>query len=510
MIVLVNHPGLRIKGGLQIQSPAPPIGLAYLGAYIKQNGVSYTAIDACGMALDKIFPYPGVEDALIQGLNAQEVLALIPKDTRIVGFTCLFSYCWNLVLDLASEVRKAFPNVIIVAGGEHPTALPESVFFKKGIIDLIIYGEGEETLLELVHILEWGKDWQNIAGVIYENDGVIVKNPPRKRVKNIDQFPFPDWDSWCIREYISSNQVSGINLGTQMPILGSRGCPYACTFCSNELMWGRCFIMRSSKSIVDEMECMKKKYGVEGFTFMDSTFIVNRRKTIEFCDELISRKININYQLPAGTRCEAFNEELVFKLEKSGLKNFALAPESGSSYILKITKKQIDINNLIYGLKYILKTHMTVGCFIVIGFPEDNEKTMKETLKLVRRIAILGVHDITVSQFVPYPGTQYFHRFQKEGLFSKNYSELVHTISFFEKSGVSFCKTMSKERLYFWMIYMFWNFYIISFSIRPWRFMNNLLSFFAHGVENTRYMRFFSTKIRLFSPRRIVKRIRAR
>ncbi len=95
------------------------------------------------------------------------------------------------------------------------------------------------------------------------------------------------------------------------------------------------------------MEYLKEKYRLDGFTFMDSTFIVNRRKTLEFAQELIERDLRISYQLPAGTRCEAFDEELAFALDRSGLKNFALAPESGSEMILAAIKKQIDIGRLL-------------------------------------------------------------------------------------------------------------------------------------------------------------------
>ena len=98
--------------------------------------------------------------------------------------------------------------------------------------------------------------------------------------------------------------------------------------------------MRDPKQLVDEMEFMKKKYNVNSFHFMDSTFIVNN-KLISFCKELINRNLNISYQLPAGTRCEAINDELVKVLGKSGLKNLALVPESGSEVIRKIIKKQL-------------------------------------------------------------------------------------------------------------------------------------------------------------------------
>ena len=126
MITLINHPGLKTSTGLQLQTPSPPIGLAYLGAYLKSRGHGYTAVDACGAALSQVKPYGRRADTWIQGLSVEEVLERVPEGTRVVGFTCLFSHCWPLVLDIARELRKRLPEALFVAGGEHPTALPSS------------------------------------------------------------------------------------------------------------------------------------------------------------------------------------------------------------------------------------------------------------------------------------------------------------------------------------------------------------------------------------------------
>jgi radical SAM superfamily enzyme YgiQ (UPF0313 family) len=493
MITLINHQGLKLVKGIQIQTPSPSIGLAYLGAYLKKHNHSYTAIDACGEALDQILPSSWGSDIKIQGLTTEQVIERIPSNTRIFGFSCLFSHVWPLVLSLASEIRKSFPNALFVAGGEHPTAMPAQVL-AKGTFDVVVLGEGEETFLELVEKFKANHTWHDITGIGYldKNQKYIV-NPSRKRVGDIDNLPYPDWDPWCIAEYINHQQVTGINLGRSMPILGSRGCPYTCTFCSNEEMWTRKYSMRDGEKLAQEMQYMKEKYNVTGFTFMDSTFIINRRKTLEFCQALIKKKLNVSYQLPAGTRCEAFDEELVLALERSGLKNFALAPESGSEMIRNVIKKEINIDSFMHTVKIILrKTQMTIGCFIVIGFPEDTPQTMKESLQLVRKLALLGVDDVTVSKFTPYPGSPYFHQLVEEGKLSDNHDDLANIISFYSDNSRSHAKSLSPKSLHYWMIWMFLNFYIISFVARPLKVLKNFRDYFSKGVENARYMRFIS------------------
>ncbi|MCK5506097.1 MAG: cobalamin-dependent protein [Thermodesulfovibrionia bacterium] len=478
--------------GLQIQTPAPPIGLAYIGAYLKKNGHEYTAIDACGEALDQIFPSKTSNQILIQGLTIPQILESVPENSKIIGFSCSFSHCWPLTVEIAKAVRDKFPNALLVAGGEHPTALPEYVL-KDGIIDVVVMREGEETFLDLVNIVNNNDSWHKVDGIAYmDAEQKFICNMLRKRIVDIDKFPYPDWDNWCIEKYIEHQQVSGINLGKSMPILGSRGCPYMCTFCSNECMWTRRYIMRDGKALVDEMEYMKNKYNVSGFSFFDSTFIVKRSKTLEFCKELIERNLNVSYQLPAGTRCEVFDDELAAALEKSGLRNFSFAVESGSETIRNIIKKQIKLNDLFKAIKSVRKTKMTVGCFIVIGFPEDNKKTMKQTLSLIRKIAFMGIDDVTVSKFTPYPCSEYFNQLQEKGFLGDKLDELNNVISFFSKEGLSYCEELSAKETYRWMNWLYINFYMTSFIVRPWKLVRNFWNYFSKGIETTRYMRFFS------------------
>lgn len=495
MITLINHQGLKVMAGLQLQSPSPSIGLAYIGAYLKKNGLTYTAIDACGMAMDQIRPYPNLKNVFVQGLTNDEIIEKIPEETKIIGFTCLFSHCWPLVNDTLQAAKKKFPNALFVLGGEHGTALPE-LCLKEGF-DVIVTGEGEETFLELCKLHLAGEDWSQINGVAYLNkEGKLQNNPARKRVTDVDAFPHPDWDEWCIEEYISHNQVTGINLGRSAPILGSRGCPYACKFCSNPGMWTRRYIMRSPEGLVNEMEEMKNKYNLSGFTFMDSTFIVNRKKTLDFTNELINRNLNVSYQLPAGTRCEAFDTELAHKLDQSGLRNFAFAPESGSEEILKVIKKQVSMEGLLAAARTVMKTKMTIGCFIVIGFPEDTPSTLRETVHLLRKLALLGIHDVTVSKFTPYPGSVYFDELESEGKVRPDMNDLGKVINFYSDSHESHCRVIGSKKLHHWMLWMYLNFYVLSFIARPWRPFMNLVYFFTKkGYESTRYMRLFNELI---------------
>lgn len=491
MITLINHQGLKVLEGIQLQSPSPSIGLAYIGAFLRKHGYDYTAIDACGEALESIRPYSGGDGIYIQGLTNEEVVARVPGDSRIIGFTCLFSHCWPLVHGLASVLRKKFPDALFVLGGEHGTALPDPVL-RTGLFDLVVLGEGEETFLELVQRVQRNEDWRDIDGISYLDKGELRRTPARKRITDIDSLPYPDWDRWSLREYIAMGQVAGINLGRQIPILGSRGCPYDCKFCSSCGMWTRRHIMRDPIRLADEMQHMKERYDVSGFIFMDLTFVVNRKKTLAFANELARRRLGVTYQLPAGTRCEAFDDELAAALERSGLRNFAFAPESGSAEILTAIRKQVEIEKFLVATRVALRTSMTIGCFMVIGFPEDSPRTMRQTLSLLRTLALMGVHDVTISKFTPYPGSDYFDELLQAGRISSGTDDLGKVINFYSSKNNSFCRALTSKSLHRWMLWMYVNFYLISFLRRPWRVIGNFIALLTQGVEKTRYMRLVS------------------
>ena len=221
-IVLINHQGLKLVAGIQVQTPTPPIGLAYIGSYIKKHGYDYTAIDACGEALSQVRKVEPNSDLMIQGLTPKEVINKVPKDVKVVGLTALFSHAWFLARNIAFDIKKLYQNCIIVVGGEHPTALPENTLQKNDFIDIVVLGEGEETFLNLIECIDKNLDYRNVKGIAYKNkNGNIITNERRTRITNIDDIPYPDWDSWNINEYIDHQQITGVNLGRGIPILGT-------------------------------------------------------------------------------------------------------------------------------------------------------------------------------------------------------------------------------------------------------------------------------------------------
>ena len=138
----------------------------------------------------------------------------------------------------------------------------------------------------------------------------------------------------------------GISSGRNMPILGTRGCPYQCTFCSNPTMWTTRYTMRDPKDVVDEVESLVKNHAARSIEFFDLTAIVKKDWIIAFCNELKARKLNVSWQLPSGTRSEALDDETLLAIYETNCRLLVYAPESGSPETLRIIKKNLKLDRL--------------------------------------------------------------------------------------------------------------------------------------------------------------------
>jgi len=490
MIALVNPPGIKTFSGLQMHTPNPPLGLAYVAAALREAGFAYQVIDATGAALDAVSPYPDRSDFMMQGLTLDETVRRIPANAEVIGVSCMFSTLWPLTHRVADAIRARFPRALLVLGGEHGTAVPEHVLATSPF-DVVVLGEGEETFVELLRARTSGTPLAAVKGIAYRDNGRVVTNGLSERRRDVDGISPPDWKSFPITEYIDRHQTNGMNLGRSMPILGTRGCPFQCTFCSNPAMWTQRWIARDPVRLADEMERYLREYGATNFDFQDLTAIVKRQWIVDFCNELIRRDLKITWQMPSGTRAEVFDAEVADLLYRSGCRALAFAPESGSPEILKAVKKQVDLGHMLAAMRSAVRRGLKLSCFIVIGFPDDTPATLRATLSLIRRMAVLGVYDIAVSKFVPYPGSALFRRLQQEGKLKLDDEFFVSPMDFYTAKAPSYADAVSSRRLYWTMLWMFVNFYVISFALRPWRVIRALGRALLTGREETRYAKWF-------------------
>lgn len=495
MITLVSPPGVKSFSGLQTHEPNPSLGLAYIAGALKAAGLRYTVIDAAGEALEKIRKYELRPDFMVQGLLPEEIAERIPQETRIIGLTCMFSSLWPVVREVAQAIRRSFPDALLVLGGEHGTAVPE-FSLRESAFDVIVLGEGEIAAVELFRRYLEGRPYQDVPGIAFiERGGRFVSTGLSPRWRNVDDIPLPDWDSFPIEEYIDKNQQNGLNMGRSMPILATRGCPYECTFCSNPGMWTKRYIMRDPVKVADEIELYVKKYRVSNVDLQDLTAIVNRQWAIDFSKQLIDRGIKVTWQMPSGTRSEVFDAEVSDWLYRAGCRALSFAPETGSPELLELIKKRVNLEKMLEGMRIAVRRGFSLSCFLVIGFPGETRSTLRSTLKLVRRMAFVGIDEVAVGKFVPYPGSALFRQALAEGKIQLNDDFFTSPMDIYSKRAPSACDLSSRE-LYWWMIWLYANFFLLSFALRPFRPLRVMLKAIFTGREDTRYAKWFVDRLR--------------
>ncbi|MGE5505891.1 MAG: B12-binding domain-containing radical SAM protein [Actinomycetota bacterium] len=410
-----------------------PIGAAYIGGLMEKAGYGVDIIDAVGEAVGQI---DLTEDGRKkrQGLSPAAILDRIDPKAAVLGVSLMFSQEWIEHRDLITEIRARHPDMIIVAGGEHVTAMPQFVLETCPAIDYLVMGEGELTFLELVHRLLAGKPVDGMTGIAYRGaDGKVVHTGVGRRIVDFQNLPRPAWHLCPVDSYFGKAFAFGVSFGRNMPILATRGCPYQCTFCSNPTMWTTRYTMRDPADVVDEIEHLIATYGCNSIDFADLTAIVKKQWILDFCVELKRRNVRIVWQLPTGTRAEALDHETLSAIYDAGCRLVVYAPESGSEETLKLINKRLKLQNVLASAAVAAEIgHMTKVNFI-LGFPGETRRSMLETIWCCLKMATKGVGDCNVAVFSPYPGSLLFKQLVDAGKIDINSDEYFHDlITFFD------------------------------------------------------------------------------
>ncbi|MBT3515155.1 MAG: B12-binding domain-containing radical SAM protein [Nitrospina sp.] len=408
-ITFVRAPIISKIGSVNNEA-TPAIGFAYLSGYLKKFGYEPVLIDAIGEGLNQVWPlkkYPGFQ---AQGLNFKEIINLIPKNSKVIGFSLMFSSEWPLVRDLLMEVRKYFPKALFVGGGEHVTGLAEYSLRDCSALDVCVRGEGEQTFFELIKAYEKKESFKGLGGISYLDEEKVFhqEQSPPPRIRKIDEIGWPFWPDGYLEKFWKSGKSYGVATEKDMPFMVSRGCPYQCTFCSSPDMWTTRYTLRDVNDVVDEAKFYIKRFGITSLQFYDLTAITKKAWIVEFCKKLLKEGIKLNWSLPSGTRSEALDSESLSLLRKTGCNYLVYAPESASSRTLKNIKKKIKLEQLTKSVLEAKRQNLTVRINLIIGFPEETWSDIFKTLLYGLKMSFHGVDEAPLFIFSPYPGTEIF------------------------------------------------------------------------------------------------------
>jgi radical SAM superfamily enzyme YgiQ (UPF0313 family) len=408
LVALVRPPIVSAKRAFNNEA-TPCIGLAYISAFLKANGHPTQIVDAIGEGLNRywvVVEFPGYH---CQGLTIEEIVSCIDAAARVIGFSAMFSGEWPITRNLICAVRRRFPDALLVAGGEHITALTEYSLRDCPEIDVCVRGEGERAMQEICEAAATGGDFSAVAGAAYLDEAGNYVEADASRIRAIDDMPWPDWPEGYMETFWRAEKSYGVQTPRDMPILASRGCPYRCTFCSSPQMWTTRYMLRGVDDLISEIKHYVARHDITALQFYDLTAITKKRWTLEFCRRLISEKLDhLRWSLPSGTRSEALDSETLEMLKRTNCNYLVYAPESGSPETLTLIKKRIDLANLTASVLEAKRQGIIVRTNLIIGFPHEKRKNIFETVRYGLYLAWKGADEVSINIFSPYPGTEIF------------------------------------------------------------------------------------------------------
>jgi radical SAM superfamily enzyme YgiQ (UPF0313 family) len=371
----------------------------YIAAYLRQQGIKTNIIDVT------IRPFSTVNRRQITEEILRQVKISYPK---IVGIPCMTSE-FQEVIELSRKIKRELNAVTIVVGGIHPTLRPDDFFFEKSPVDYVISGEGEITTFELARAIMEGGTIGEVLGIAWfdKSKMAVVKTKLRPLIQNLDELPFPAFDMVDMKYYTTPNPYSirGI-LISSFYILSGRGCPFNCTFCVAKQLRknagpGMSVRFRSAKNVADEIQLLVKDYSIDGFYVVDDTFAVNAHRTIEFCDELLSRRLNITWG--CETRVNKVSEELLKRMKKAGCIQLDFGVESGSQKVLDHVQKGITVSEIKAAFKLCHKLKIRTFANMLVNLPGETEEDIKASLKL---LDVIKPTVVAFNVYTPYVGTE--------------------------------------------------------------------------------------------------------
>ena len=394
MKILLIHPYCTEERLTDDDISVVPIGLFYIGAMLREEGHDV-----------KILNWYCINR------TPEEIPSTISKEKPdIMGFSILQANRWGGI-EIARVAKKLDPRIKIVFGGVCATYLWRHFLTNFPEIDYVVLGEGEITFLNLVESL-WSNDSGStgkIRGIAFRQRGKPIKNTAPEPVESIDELPNP------------------ARFFTYRHVVSSRGCPWNCTFCGSPGYWGRKVRFHSPRYFVDQLEMLRNR-GVNLFFVSDDTFTLREQRVIEICREIIERRLEITWV--AISRVNLVTERMLSWMRKAGCIQISYGVESGSEKIRKIFNKQIKREEIRKAFRLTTRYGILPRAYFIYGAPGENDKTIQESIELIREIRPLSIIFYILALF---PGTTLYTEFKKKfGISDDIWLNRMEDIMYFE------------------------------------------------------------------------------
>jgi len=426
-----------------------PLSLATIAALLRDKGFT---VD--------------LRDCSNDGISFEDLRKIIRdyKPSLVIVNTATPSIDGDLkVALLTKEIDKSIKTVFF---GIHVTALAESVFKENRDVEFIVDGEPEYTLLDFTIALKENKPFSEVKGLIYKDNGRIVRNKRRPFIDNLDELPYPAWDLINIKGY-----KLPITNRPFLLVLTGRGCPYSCTFCAAGVFYGKKPRFRSPQKIAAEIKFVKEKYRINDFLFWSENSIADRQHIYDISSEILNHVPGIRWV--CNGRVDMVDEELLRRMKKAGCWMIGYGIESGTQRVLDIMKKNITLSNIEKAVQMTKDAGIEVTGHVIVGYPGETKDEMRQTEGFLKK---LDLDYMQVYCSVPFPGSRvYDEAKEREWISTEDWSMFEQNFSVIDTPELSHEEVMDYR-----------NRMIRSFYLDPRKIIKTLLK-----VKHPREVLFF-------------------
>ncbi|MEE8423935.1 MAG: radical SAM protein [Thermodesulfobacteriota bacterium] len=371
-----------------------PQGLAYVAAVYKRAGHDVVIYN------QDVYHYP------------EEHLTAYLKNNHfdIIGISVIAGYYQYRKLLKISKAINAVPNrPFYILGGHGPAPEPE-FFLKETGADLIVIGEGEQTALEIIEMLESRKKLPEVKGIAYLKDGKLVKTWSQPLIQDIDDIPLPAYELFPMDHYALLRMPNINDTDRCVPMLSGRGCTFTCNFCYR---MDKGFRPRSIEGIIEEINLLKKDYHVNYIAFADELLMSSMKRTVELCEAFLKAKLNIRWS--CNGRLNYAKPRVLKLMKEAGCVFLNYGIESMDDQALKNMNKALTVKQIIEGIENTIAAGMSPGYNIIFGNIGENKESLRKGVEFLLKYDDHS-HLRTIRPVTPYPGSPLYYYAIEKGL----------------------------------------------------------------------------------------------
>jgi radical SAM superfamily enzyme YgiQ (UPF0313 family) len=390
MEVLLTHAYFLLDDAKEqeIMKPYPPLGILYISAYLKKNQVDCSVFDTTFSTKSLFYDY------------------LLANKPKLIGIYTNLMTKINVIQAIRFiKEQEALKETIIILGGPEITNNQDN-FLATGA-DILVIGEGEETMLELclAYKKATAPELNSIPGISFKNrEGKVIQTMEREKRKDLDELPWPDREGIDLRLYLDAwKQRHGKNA---ISISTMRGCPYTCKWCSRAV-YGLSYRRRSPEQVADEILYLKERYQPDTLWFVDDVFTISHKWLRAFAEALKMRNCHIPYE--CISRSDRMNEEVIQLLKESGCYRVWIGAESGSQRVIDAMDRRVDVKQVRDMIVLTRKNGIEAGTFIMLGYPGETEEDIEDTIQHLKASA---PDFYTITLAYPIKGTEMYQELE--------------------------------------------------------------------------------------------------